>query len=103
MTLLIFNGKLNKTKRNQSMNKKRFVVPHDFTPVADIALSHAIATAKRVSAEIELLHVVAKDKQIADADKKLAQIISNKKSIVFFMFQTNIWTFLFIWFFFKLL
>ncbi|MCB0477326.1 MAG: universal stress protein [Crocinitomicaceae bacterium] len=61
------------------MNKKRFVVPHDFTPVADIALSHAIATAKRVSAEIELLHVVAKDKQIADADKKLAQIISNKK------------------------
>jgi hypothetical protein len=28
------------------MRKKNFIVPHDFTDVANIALEHAIATAK---------------------------------------------------------
>ncbi|MEZ4936151.1 MAG: universal stress protein [Crocinitomicaceae bacterium] len=58
------------------MGKKKFVVPHDFTHVADIALSHAVATAKQVGAEIELLHVVAKEKQIPETEDKLAYVIS---------------------------
>ena len=48
------------------MNHKVFVVPHDFTPVADVALNHAIATAKTVNARIYLLHVVSKTKEIED-------------------------------------
>jgi nucleotide-binding universal stress UspA family protein len=58
------------------MNKKTFIVPHDFTPVADIALNHALETAKTVGADIQLLHVVAKDKQISETDTKLEEIIS---------------------------
>ena len=44
------------------MNRKTFIVPHDFTPVADIALEHAIATAKPLNAQVFLLHVVSKEK-----------------------------------------
>ena len=62
------------------MDKKTFIVPHDFTPVADIALNHAIATAKTVDAKIELLHVVGKDKQVAEAKGKLQEIISKVDS-----------------------
>lgn len=56
------------------MRTKNFIVPHDFTNVADIALEHAIATAKPLGAEIFLLHVVAKEKDIAEADKKLEAV-----------------------------
>jgi nucleotide-binding universal stress UspA family protein len=43
--------------------------------VADIALDHAINTAKISSAQIILLHVVQKDKMIGEAEQKLKQII----------------------------
>ena len=49
------------------MRTKNFIVPHDFTEVADIALEHAIATAKPLGAEIYLLHVVAKRARRGDA------------------------------------
>ena len=39
------------------MNKKSFIVPHDFTSVGDIALEHAIAVAEPLDAQIFLLHV----------------------------------------------
>lgn len=58
------------------MKEKSFIVPHDYTSVADIALEHAIATAKTVGAKIYLLHVVAKEKEIKDAESKLADIAS---------------------------
>lgn len=58
------------------MTKKTFIVPHDFTPVADIALEHAIITAKTLEAEIQMLHVVSKDEQIKDALVKLDEIIA---------------------------
>ncbi len=32
--------------KNLRMEKKNFIVPHDFSEVADIALNHAIAVAK---------------------------------------------------------
>jgi len=59
------------------MRTKNFIVPHDFTSVADIALEHAIATAKPLNAEIFLLHVVSKQKEIDAAEKKLNSIINN--------------------------
>ncbi len=64
-----------KNQKKPEMSKKTFIVPHDFTPVADYALNHALETAKAVGGEIELLHVVAKDKQIADAEAKFKEIV----------------------------
>ena len=58
------------------MKTKNFIVPHDFTSVSSIALDHAIATAKPLGAEIFLLHVVGKNKDIADAEQKLEEIIA---------------------------
>jgi nucleotide-binding universal stress UspA family protein len=59
------------------MSEKTFIVPHDFTPVADSALHHAMTTAKFVGAKIYVLHVVSKEKQINDAEKKLATILED--------------------------
>ncbi|HIP32799.1 MAG TPA: hypothetical protein EYG86_08565 [Crocinitomicaceae bacterium] len=59
------------------MRTKNFIVPHDFTSVSNIALDHAIATAKPLGAEIFLLHVVGKNKDIAGAEIKLDEIIAS--------------------------
>jgi len=58
------------------MEKKTIIVPHDFSPVADNALNHAINTAKITGAEIFVLHVVAKEKAIAEAEEKLREVLS---------------------------
>jgi nucleotide-binding universal stress UspA family protein len=58
------------------MSKKVFIVPHDFTPVANIALEHAIATARPLSAIVHLLHVVSKENQIKEAINKLDVIVN---------------------------
>jgi nucleotide-binding universal stress UspA family protein len=55
---------------------KTFIVPHDFSPVADRALQHAVVTAKFLHAQVYVLHVVAKQKDIASAEKKLAKHIA---------------------------
>jgi nucleotide-binding universal stress UspA family protein len=62
------------------MSKKTFIVPHDFTKVADIALEHAIATAKPLDAEVQLLHVVSKQNQIHEANIKLEEIVEKFNS-----------------------
>ena len=59
------------------MSVKTFIVPHDFTAVADIALEHAIVSAKPYQAIIQLLHVVSKDTQIKEATEKLEALIAN--------------------------
>ena len=59
------------------MKGKNFIVPHDFTAVANIALDHAIATARPLDAKVYLLHVVPKNKDIPNAEAKLAEIIAN--------------------------
>lgn len=64
------------------MKTKTFIVPHDFTEVADIALEHAIATAKPLKGKIYLLHVVAKGKDINEAENKLAEVIAKQDSSV---------------------
>jgi nucleotide-binding universal stress UspA family protein len=57
------------------MSKKVFIVPHDFTSVGNIALEHAIATARPLNAAIHLLHVVSKDSQIKEATEKLDSVV----------------------------
>lgn len=64
------------------MEKKTIIVPHDFTEIADNALNHAINTAKITGAEILLLHVVAKEKNIQEAEEKLKAIIENHKGSI---------------------
>jgi nucleotide-binding universal stress UspA family protein len=58
------------------MNQKTFIVPHDFTNAADVALAHAIATAKIAGASIQLLHVVSNDPEIKQASNKLNEVIT---------------------------
>lgn len=62
------------------MKKKNFIVPHDFTSVANIALEHALATARPLDADVYLLHVVSKNKDIAEAETKLNTIIEGHGS-----------------------
>ena len=62
------------------MAKKTFIVPHDFTEVADCALAHAITTAKFVGSQIYVLHVVNKEKSIKEAEEKLAKLIKDHET-----------------------
>lgn len=64
------------TRNILSMNRKNFIVPHDFSAVADVALEHAIATAKPLNAQVFVLHVVAKEKSIKEADDKLNALLA---------------------------
>jgi nucleotide-binding universal stress UspA family protein len=64
------------------METKTFIVPHDFTAVADNALNHAIATAKPLDAQIYVVHVVQKEKNINEAEAKLKGILATKDSSV---------------------
>jgi nucleotide-binding universal stress UspA family protein len=57
------------------MSKKTFIVPHDFTPIADNALDHAIRTAAPLGAQVYVLHVVSKEKSLSEAEENLDQII----------------------------
>jgi nucleotide-binding universal stress UspA family protein len=61
------------------MKDKSFIVPHDFTEVANIALEHAIATARTLNARVYVLHVVNKNKDIRAAEEKLTEIISMQR------------------------
>jgi nucleotide-binding universal stress UspA family protein len=59
------------------MKHKSFIVPHDFTQVATVALNHAIETSKRVNTTIHILHVVEKQEDIASATDKIDEIIAS--------------------------
>ena len=52
----------------------KVLVPHDFTSVADCAVSHASKIAKSFQGEVHLLHVVSKAKEVDSAKEKLTKI-----------------------------
>ena len=52
----------------------KVLVPHDFTNVADCAISHASKIAKPFNGEVYLLHVVSKTKDIEAARTRLEKI-----------------------------
>jgi len=58
------------------MKHKSFIVPHDFTSVADNALHHAIETSKKVNTTIHILHVVENESEINAATDKIDAIIA---------------------------
>ena len=60
---------------------KTFIVPHDFSEIANNALNHAITTAKFLDAKIILLHVVSKEKEIQKAEETLNKIASKYEGL----------------------
>ena len=52
-------------------DKKRILVPTDFTKVADCAMNHATALAERMGAEVDLLHIVSKSSELEEARMKV--------------------------------
>lgn len=62
------------------MTKKKFIVPFDFTDVAESAVEHAMITAQVVGADVHLLHVVAKKEAVKEARAKLLGAVEKVKS-----------------------
>lgn len=60
-------------------NKKKILVPTDFTKVADCAMNHAMKLAERSGAEVYLLHVVPKQGEVDEARTKLDLEIARAK------------------------
>lgn len=58
-------------------NTYKVLVPHDFSDVADTAISYAAMVAKSFRGEVVLLHVIASDKARSSAEEKLTEL-SNK-------------------------
>ncbi len=61
------------------MTKKKFIVPFDFTDVAESAIEHALITAQVVGAEVHMLHVVSKKEAISEAKEKLGIAVEKAK------------------------
>lgn len=61
-------------------NTYKVLVPHDFSEVAETAISHATTVAKSFHGEVILLHVISSEKSRGDAEKKLTEISSNATS-----------------------
>jgi nucleotide-binding universal stress UspA family protein len=73
-TFVSLNHNLLSKKANKPMASKKFLVPHDFTSVADTALNHALKVAKTTGGSVHLLHVVGKPGQVDEAREKLQQL-----------------------------
>jgi len=62
------------------MTKKKFIVPFDFTDVAESAIEHALITAQVIGAEVHILHVVSKKESISEAKEKLGVAVEKAKN-----------------------
>ncbi len=60
-------------------NKKKFIVPYDFTEVSASAFEHAAVSAKVIGAEVHVLHVVGKKDSVKDVKEKLEVSIADAK------------------------
>lgn len=58
------------------MERRSILVPHDFTAVADNAVSYAINLASAIGANVDLLHIVKDSKEAVAGKKKFEQIIT---------------------------
>lgn len=61
------------------MENKAYLVPHDFSPVGDAAVRHAVRFALQSNHDVHLLHIVKSASEKAAADKKLDEIIASHK------------------------
>lgn len=58
------------------MERRSILVPHDFTTVADNAVSYAINLASSIGANVDLLHIVKDTKESVAAKAKFEKIIA---------------------------
>jgi nucleotide-binding universal stress UspA family protein len=61
------------------MDKKKFIVPYDFTDVSNSAFEHAAVSAKVIGAEVHVLHVLGKKDNVKEAKEKLEKAINEAK------------------------
>jgi nucleotide-binding universal stress UspA family protein len=61
-------------------NVYKVLVPHDYSTVADCAISHAAKIAKSFDGEIYILHVVSKAKEVDAAKEKLTKVAADAES-----------------------
>lgn len=59
------------------MERRSVLVPHDFTNVADNAVSYAINLANSIKANVDLLHVVKDKKEVSAATMKFERIVAS--------------------------
>ena len=57
------------------MERRSILVPHDFTVVADNAVSYALRLAGAIQANVDLLHIVKDRKDKSKATKKFEKVI----------------------------
>lgn len=58
------------------MNAKIYVIPFDFSPVAEIALQHGILLARASDAKLIVLHLVSNQSKVAQKKQALAEILN---------------------------
>jgi nucleotide-binding universal stress UspA family protein len=61
------------------MLEKKYLVPHDFSNVADNALAHAVKVAETSHSTVILLHVVSKPTAVDEAREKLNKLAAEVK------------------------
>jgi len=59
----------------ETTKRKIIMVPWDFSEKAEFALEHAIRLGKILNTDIELIHIVKKEKELEDATNRLNQVI----------------------------
>ncbi len=59
--------------------KKTIMVTWDFTEKADFALEHAIQLSKRLETDVELVHIVNKEKEVEEATQKLNAVVEEAR------------------------
>ncbi len=69
---------------------KKIIVPSDFTPVADSAITYAININKTLNYDIVLLHIAKNEAAIAEAREHLQKQVDSFKSSTGFALQTEI-------------
>ncbi|KPK85955.1 MAG: hypothetical protein AMS27_06145 [Bacteroides sp. SM23_62_1] len=68
----------------ETKTKKIIMVPWDFSEKAEYALEHAVQLSKILNTDVELIHIVKKDKELDDASRRMDKIleeIENKHGI----------------------
>ena len=68
----------------ETIDKRPVLVTWDFTEKSGFALEHGASLAKILGTYLALVHIVKKDKDVADGEKKISSVVSEteKKSDV---------------------
>jgi len=56
------------------MKEKCILIPTDFTKVGDTAIDHAVSVARKIGAEIYILHIVESKKGLSEAKMRLQEV-----------------------------